>query len=125
MKAYLASGFFTQERRIAISKMAHQLRTIVGWDVFVPMEHIIENGWDMDNPTWAKKVFEMDKKAIDEADLVIVLDWGAEGDCGAAWECGYAYAKGKQVEVFCHGEDISLMIANGCTCVRGVPPEQK
>ena len=63
----------------------------------------------------AKKVFETDLSAINSAKELIYLDFGANGDCGASWEVGYAYAKGIKVTTFALGKDISLMVSNSST----------
>lgn len=110
-KIYLASGFFTEETRNKVVEVAFVLRKL-GFSVFVPMEHEIPNAWEKPNRQWAKEVFENDIKAINECDEVHYLDFGYQGDCGAAWEVGYAYAKGIPVECYACGRDISLMIAN-------------
>ena len=44
-----------------------------------------------------KKVFEEDHKRLDVADLVVCISYGYKSDDGAAWEVGYAQAKGKEV----------------------------
>ena len=97
-----------------INKMASALRKM-GREVYVPHEHEIENGWSMPNREWGKRVFEEDVKALDWCDTVIYFCEGMTGDIGSAWECGYAYAKGKKIVVQFLGkltEPISLMVAN-------------
>jgi hypothetical protein len=42
------------------------------------------------SPEWARKLFEMDRQAIDECDAVLTLYYGNYSDTGTAWECGYA-----------------------------------
>lgn len=111
MKIYLASGFFTKETREEVEFWAKWLRN-AGHEMFVPMEHTIPNAWDLTNEEWGKKVFEMDIKAIDECDALFYIDWGYQGDCGAAWEVGYAYAKGKKIICLPKGQTMSLMCAN-------------
>lgn len=113
MKIYLSSGFFTPETRAKVEKVARTLR-MQDYEVYVPMEHEIPNAWSLSQEDWAKKVFEMDLKALNECDKVVYLDFGANGDCGAAWECGYAYAKGIPYEIICYEEDISIMLVCGC-----------
>lgn len=111
---YLASGFFTDETRAKVKEVAESYRR-TGFTVFVPMEHEIPNAWDMSEEEWAKKVFETDLNAINSARELIYLDFGANGDCGAGWEVGYAYAKGIRVVTFAFGKDISLMVSNSST----------
>lgn len=117
-KVYLASPFFNKKERQSVNLIADFLRKSKGLDVYVPMEHTIPNAWALPNKDWAKAVFEEDVKAIDECDTVIVLNWGMYSDSGTAWECGYAYAKGKTVFNLLMptaDHDYSLMMINGST----------
>ncbi|MBQ3494480.1 MAG: nucleoside 2-deoxyribosyltransferase [Clostridia bacterium] len=98
MKIYLASPFFRGEERPNVEK-ARDILQSRGFDVFVPMEHKIENGENLPNDVWAKAVFEMDKNAIDECDVLVCLYYGLYSDSGTAWEVGYAVAKRKKVIV--------------------------
>ena len=116
-KIYLASPFFSAEELVVYKEVIELLRNLNETDVFVPMEHKIPGGMEMPNHIWAKKVFDVDCKAIHECDYVFVLNFGMYSDSGTAWEAGYAYALGKKVyQVYC-GEDCeySLMMMNGCT----------
>ena len=115
MKIYLASPFFQEEEIKVYDKVIKNLRQ-QGLDVFVPREHEIPNGWEIDNQQWAESVFAVDYVAIEQCDVVVVLNFGMYSDSGTAWECGYAYAKGKQViNVLCGGKgtEYSLMMLNG------------
>ena len=115
MKIYLASPLFTEYERNEVKRYAQAYRE-QGYYVYVPMEHQIENAWDMPNHEWARKVFEEDIRAIDESDAVVVLYYGLYSDSGTAWEQGYAYAKGKEVIVInCGCKEASLMVVNGQT----------
>ena len=118
MKIYLASPFFKESETPIYDKVVKNLREH-GYDVFVPREHIVPNGWEMSNADWGKAVFALDLEGLNSADTVIVLDWGMYADCGTAWECGYAYAKGKPVHQLLYGFDkekvFSLMMVNGCS----------
>lgn len=115
MKIYLASPLFTEYERENVRTWAKRLRS-EGNEVYVPMEHQIENAWDMPNDEWAYKVFQEDIKAIDESEMLVILYYGLYSDSGTAWEQGYAYAKGKQVQVINMGcVEASLMIVNGQT----------
>ena len=59
-----------------------------------------------------------DIEAIEKCDVVVAIDWGLYGDCGTAWEIGYAWAKDKHLLVVVPDEVLaskhSLMVANGC-----------
>ena len=116
-KIYLAGPFFTEHERFLINQYAKILRT--QYDVFVPMEHFVEGGKDMPNKLWGQKVFELDKKGIDEADIVVAVDHGFTSDAGTAWEVGYAYGTNKTVYVISACENTnpihSLMMVNGCS----------
>jgi len=121
-KIYLAAPFFKKEEREFVEKIADIFRSS-GDEVYVPMEHKIENGENLPNNEWARKVFEQDIKAIDECDRVIAIYSSLYSDTGTAWECGYAYAKGKEVFInICKEESDSngkikniksLMVING------------
>lgn len=111
MKIYIASAMFTTEEKNKIHKVTKFLRTL-GHTVYVPHEFQVPNAEDMSNKEWAKAVFETDLKALNEADAIYYFCEGMEGDIGAAWECGYAYAKGKRifVEELEFTDNISLMV---------------
>ena len=96
MKIYLASPLFTDEEKKNIIFVANKLRDF-GHEVYVPMEHTVENAWDLPNHVWAKKVFEEDIQAIREADSVVAITYGMTDDAGTAWEVGFAYALEKKI----------------------------
>lgn len=113
-RVYIASDMFSTYRKGLINRLASALRR-QGREVYVPHEHEIEGGWSMPNREWGKRVFEEDVKALDWCDTVIYFCEGMTGDIGSAWECGYAYAKGKKILVQFLGKQtdkISLMVAN-------------
>ena len=119
MKIYLASPFFNNEEIEIYNKVIELLR-LEKLDVFVPREHSIPNGWDLPNHLWAENVFAVDYLALSQCDIVVVLNFGMYSDSGTAWECGCAYAMGKQVvNVLCSGKDAeySLMMLNGTSIV--------
>ena len=112
MKIYIASAMFTERQQTRINKQAKYLREL-GHEVYVPHELKIENADNLSNNDWAHEVFTRDVKAIDEANVLFYFCEGMEGDIGAAWECGYAYAKGKRIIVYelQDSAEISLMVA--------------
>lgn len=113
MKIYLASPLFTDFERENVQIVAQSLRD-QGHSVYVPMEHTIENAWDYPNHEWARLVFEEDVKAIRECDEVHCIYYGLYSDSGTAWECGFAYALGKPVELIDQSNnEVSLMVVNG------------
>jgi len=115
MKIYLAGPFFNEEERKNIEEARDILRAR-GFDVFVPMEHKVENGENMPNEQWGKAVFELDKKAIYQTDVVVAIYYGLYSDSGTAWEIGFTNCLGKKI-VIVHidtNQESSLMIVNGC-----------
>lgn len=113
MKIYLASPLFTEFERENVKAVASYLRS-KGHSVYVPMEHSIENAWDYPNHEWARMVFDEDVKAIRECDEVHCIYYGLYSDSGTAWECGFAYALGKPVELIDQSNnEVSLMVING------------
>ena len=114
MKVYLASPFFNDEENKYYEEMIKILRD-EGHKVFVPKEHEIPNAWDLPNAVWGESVFAVDILGIQKCDVVVVLNHGMYSDSGTAWECGYAYALGKDVvNVLCGEGNYSLMMLNGC-----------
>lgn len=114
MKVYLASPFFNDEENKYYEEMIKILRD-EGHKVFVPKEHEIPNAWDLPNAVWGESVFAVDILGIQKCDVVVVLNHGMYSDSGTAWECGYAYALGKDVvNVLCGEGNFSLMMLNGC-----------
>lgn len=117
MKVYLASPWFKNNERVMYSQILQKMRA-EGHEVYAPVEHEVPNAWDLSNEEWGRQVFFADIKAIDECEEVWVLNFGMYSDTGTAWECGYAYAKGKTVRQlvydFTADKVFSLMMINGC-----------
>ena len=101
MKIYLASPFFNINEILMYESAIEDLRAR-GYDVYVPREHTVKGAWEMPNNTWAGYVFDEDIRAINESEVVIVMNFGMYSDSGTAWEAGYAMAAGKTVvQVLC------------------------
>ena len=117
MKVYLASPWFKNNERVMYSQILQKMRA-EGHEVYAPVEHEVPNAWDLSNEDWGREVFFADIKAIDDCEDVWVLNFGMYSDTGTAWECGYAYAKGKTVRQlvydFTPDKVFSLMMINGC-----------
>jgi nucleoside 2-deoxyribosyltransferase len=64
-----------------------------GHDVFLPQESEQQHGV-------AAAIFKSDVAGIDGAGIVVANMDGADPDSGTAWECGYAYGRGKPVVLF-------------------------
>jgi len=120
MKIYLASPFFNPTELAIYHNVIGDLRANDNNSVYVPQEHSIPNAWDLSNQDWAKQVFCADIEAIEDCDVVMVLNFGMYSDSGTAWEAGYAMGLGKMVvQVLCGDENTvySLMMFNGCSKV--------
>ena len=116
MKIYIASPLFTPEEKQVINQVAGVLHRH-GFETYLPMEHGVPDAWFYTNAVWAKKMFDLDVRAIDECDAVLCIYYGMNSDSGTSWEVGYAYGIGKTVVIY-HAYDTeveigSLMICNG------------
>lgn len=92
---YLAGPLFTGAERQWNMRLKEAFEAL-RYRVLLPQD--LEGTADFSNPIdLAKRIFLGDKEAIDKADFVIACMDGPDPDSGTAWECGYAYAKGKAV----------------------------
>lgn len=89
MKYFFSGPLFTTAEREWNSKLVCILRSR-GFDVYLPQENTstVEN---------AMGIFNACIEAIDKTDVVISIMDGSDPDSGSAFECGYAYAKKKQI----------------------------
>lgn len=110
---YLAAPLWTAKQKERITSLAEVLRR-EGYSVFVPMEHEIDNAWDMPQHEWSKKVFDTDIEAIRNSAAVVAIYNGLYSDSGTAFEIGYAHALGKDIYVvpYLETKEVSLMIKN-------------
>ena len=118
MKIYLAGPFFNEEE-VRNIEYAEQVLQKKGLDYFSPMRHE-ERTEEPGTFAWAKKLFEMDRQAIDEADALVVLYYGNYSDTGTAWECGYAYAKEKPVVLVHVKDDADSNLMMHCGCLANI-----
>ncbi|MGE5444311.1 MAG: nucleoside 2-deoxyribosyltransferase [Ignavibacteriales bacterium] len=93
MKIYLAGPLFTQaERRwnrelaAALAKLKPDLEIILPQDIKIEFRN--------NNPDFAA-IFKRNVESIENSDAIVAILDGSDSDSGTAWECGYAYAKGK------------------------------
>ena len=105
---YLAGPFFNEEELTVIQR-AEQILLERGFDIYSPRLHG-DREHEFQSPQWSAETFRMDRDAIDESDLVLMIYHSNYSDTGTAWECGYAYAKGKPVVVVHVGESSNLMV---------------
>jgi nucleoside 2-deoxyribosyltransferase len=121
-RVYLAAPLFSEAERSYNAALAALLREHL-FDVHVPQE----TGDDTDQrdlPEHAR-IYEQNKKALDEADLVVAVIDGADADSGTAWEMGYARGLNKPVfalrtdfrRVGLH-EHVNLMLEQSATLVK-------
>ena len=113
-KIYVAGPFFKpgeRERIEQIRKLFKEDSFFNDYDIFFPMDHFIPNGEKMSNWDWSKAVFDMDTKALEQADIVLAVYDKHYSDSGTAWELGYAYGMGIPVILLCTdlNADNSLM----------------
>ncbi len=95
IRVYLAGPLFTQAEwqwnlRLAEALRRSSLEVILPQDGAAPM---LAGQQDFD----ARRLFELNLKSIDSADVVVAIFDGADVDSGTAWECGYAYKAAKPV----------------------------
>jgi nucleoside 2-deoxyribosyltransferase len=93
-KLYLAAPLFTAAERHWNGWLATALRGL-GFDVILPQEeaerHISPSGLDFAG------IFGSCLEGVQSADVIVAIFDGADVDSGTAFECGYAYARGKPV----------------------------
>ena len=117
MKVYLASPFFN-DKECAVKAQVKAHLEQMGVVVIDPQGGSDPTSWEQHNSEWGSKIFQKDLARIHEADRVVAIDWGLYGDCGTAWEVGFAYALDKPIIIVSPDEKLntqhSLMVVNGC-----------
>jgi nucleoside 2-deoxyribosyltransferase/predicted secreted protein len=93
-RVYLAAPLFSEAERSYNTMLAGLLRQHA-FDVYVPQD-AGDNTSSRDLPGHAR-IYEKNKKALCEADVVVAIIDGADADSGTAWEMGYAAAQNKPV----------------------------
>jgi nucleoside 2-deoxyribosyltransferase len=121
-KIYLAGPLFTVAEQNFNAALARFLERD-SFEVWLPQEHEPRR-------KTAKAIFKMDVEAIDWADLVVACMDGPDPDSGTAWECGYAFAKGKPIVCYrtdfrisgdAKGVPYNLMLSESATAHFEVP----
>lgn len=118
MKIYLAGPVVADDEvKNLVSAVYDKLKSFGdAIPVYRPGLHKVPNEWGITMQMWGQCVFTMDVLAIDDCDWVVLCNFGRAGaTAGTAWECGYAFAKGKKILVvnMPGSKDSSLMIT-GC-----------
>jgi nucleoside 2-deoxyribosyltransferase len=121
-KLYLAGPLFTLAEQSFNAELARFLES-EGFEVWLPQEHEPRNNT-------ATAIFAMDVEALDWADMVVACMDGPDPDSGTAWECGYAYAKGKPIVCYrtdfrisgdTHGAPYNLMLSESAATRLEIP----
>jgi len=121
-KIYLAGPLFSLAEQGFNAEVARFLES-EGYEVWLPQEHEPRD-------KTARAIFEMDVAAIDWADMVVACMDGPDPDSGTAWECGYAYAKGKPIVCYrtdfritgdTEGAPYNLMLSESATARLEIP----
>jgi len=105
-KIYLAGPDVFQLDAIKLGKTYVKLCEKFGFIGLFPLDNIVN--FNQKKEEIAKEIFFKNCELIDQADIVIAnlnSFRGKEADSGTVWECGYAYAKGK--DVYAYMEDTS------------------
>lgn len=113
IKVFIAGPLFSQAEREFNAKLDEFLRKN-GFETILPQRDIGEV-WKTEVDY--RKIYEMDLRAIEEADVVVAVLDGPDVDSGTAFEIGYATAKGKpviglktDVRTFARMEEVNNMI---------------
>ena len=120
-RIYLAAPLFSEAERSYNTALANLLRQHL-FEVHVPQETSDDTAHR--DLTEHARIYEQNKKALYEADLVVAVIDGADADSGTAWEMGYAAALNKPVfalrtdfrKVGTH-EHVNLMLEQSATVV--------
>jgi nucleoside 2-deoxyribosyltransferase len=95
VKIYLAGPLFTQAERRWNRELASTLIKLKpDLEIILPQDIEVESGDN--NPDFAA-IFKRNVESIENSDAIVAILDGSDPDSGTAWECGYAYAKGKPV----------------------------
>lgn len=120
-KIYLASPFFTEEQRKVKARVKKHLEKIISsenMEIADPQRVSDPFNWEKENTQWGSETYYKDVQLLKSCDAVVAIDWGLYGDCGTAFEVGFAMALQKNVIVICPkavtNQPHSLMVANGC-----------
>jgi len=121
-RVYLAAPLFSEAERSYNTALADLLRQHL-FEVYVPQETGDDTA-HRDMPEHAR-IYDQNKKALHEADVVVAVIDGADADSGTAWEMGYATALNIPVfalrtdfrKVGTH-EQVNLMLEQASTVVK-------
>ena len=120
-RVYLAAPLFSEAERSYNSLLAGLLKKNL-FEVYLPQD--AGDGSAGRGKREHERLFLMNKKALEQADIVVSVIDGADADSGTSWEMGYAHALGKPVfalrtDFRCVGtsEKVNLMLEQSATVV--------
>ena len=97
-RIYIAGPDVFEKDAIEIGRRYGELCAQYGFEGLYPLDNEIEFAHSKHET--ARRIYEANKKMIEECDIVIAnLNpfRGKESDSGTVWECGYAIGRGKRV----------------------------
>jgi nucleoside 2-deoxyribosyltransferase len=90
MRAYIAGPLFNEGERWWNDQIDARVRKL-GFETYIPQN----DGVKLENKDDVPKIFESDKNALIQADVVVANLDGMDVDSGTAWEIGFAEGLGK------------------------------
>jgi nucleoside 2-deoxyribosyltransferase len=90
MRAYIAGPLFNEGERWWNAEIDSRVRKL-GFETYIPQR----DGIKLENKGDVIKIFDSDKNALTQADLVVANLDGMDVDSGTAWELGFAEGLGK------------------------------
>jgi nucleoside 2-deoxyribosyltransferase/predicted secreted protein len=122
-KVYFAAPLFSDAERSYNAQITNVLRENF-FDVYLPQEAGDDSA--VRDTGEHERLFSLNKKALEEADIIVAVIDGADADSGTAWEMGYASAQGKRVIALRtdfrrvgSNEQVNLMLEQSATVVTG------
>jgi nucleoside 2-deoxyribosyltransferase len=119
---YLAAPLFSDAERAYNRQVAALLRNHF-FEVFLPQDSS-DNEPGRDRGTHSR-IYESNRQALEDADVVVAIIDGADADSGTAWEMGYAAARQKPVialrtdfRMAGHHEHVNLMLEQSARITR-------
>ncbi len=91
MRVYLAGPLFTQAEQ-DFNRKVRDFLVAQGHSVFVPQDEVV-----VPEVNQAIDVRQQCIRGLDSCEIVVAILDGPDVDSGTAFECGYAYAKGKKI----------------------------
>ena len=118
MKVYVAGPFFNDEE-LNIIQRVEKILSGRGFEIYSPRLHE-DREHEAQSQEWSRQTFLMDRDAIDRCSLMVIVYHGNYSDTGTAWECGYAYAKGKPIVAVHLGDSSNLMVHESAVANIGI-----